>query len=169
MSSPAGHTMDSDALGTGAIAPAHNAMLRQAEVLATRLASGRSARAIVLVSEHHSRLLAALLEIGDRLSDRGHDVVFIDEPGTAGTKLAAAIGAIAEDRPTGRATVLLIPVLGDLDGPTLATLLDNLHLAARDGLPLGCIATGAPQVRALLGAKRSFAERLIEFRSVVCG
>mgnify|MGYP002622223466 CR=1 FL=1 len=160
--------MDSDAPGTSATAAAHNAMLRQAEVLAARLASGRSARAIVLVSEHHSRLLAALLEIGNRLSDRGHDVVFMDQPGTAGTKLAAAIRAIAEARPTGRATVLLIPVLGDLDGPTLATLLDNLHLAARDGLPLGCIATGAPKVRALLGEKRSFAERLIEFRSVVC-
>lgn len=160
--------MDSDAPDTGGLAAAINAILRQAEVLAARLASGRSARAIVLVSEDHSRLLAALLEIDDRLSDQGHDVVFIDQPGTAGTKLATAIGAIAEARPTGRATVLLIPVLGDLDGPTLGTLLDNLHLAARDGLPLGCIATGAPKLRALLGAKRSFTERLIEFRSVAC-
>jgi|JI10StandDraft_1071094.scaffolds.fasta_scaffold783853_2 hypothetical protein len=136
-------------------------MLRQAAVMADRLAARRSARPIVFLSDQPSGLTAILLRIGMHLSSKGHDIVIVDDPQNVGSRIE---GLSSETMGGSRLRLFLIPDIHDLDRRILAKLLDELHLVARDGLPVGCIATGSPETPRLVGDLRSFAERLIEFR-----
>jgi len=136
-------------------------MLTQATVMADRLAARRSARPIVFLSDQPSELMPTLLRIGNHLSSQGHDIVIVHDPPNAGPGIE---GLTSEPMGSPSFRLLLIPDIHQLNRRILARLLDDLHLVARDGLPVGCIATGSAETPKLVGELRSFAERLIEFR-----
>lgn len=136
-------------------------MIRQATVMADHLAARRSARPIVFLSEQPSVLTAILLRIGRHFSSQGHDIVVVDDPPNVGSRIGGMSG---ETMGSSRMRLFLIPDIHELDRRILARLLDELHLVARDGFPVGCVATGSPDTPRLVGELRSFAERLIEFR-----
>lgn len=136
-------------------------MLRQATVMADRLAAGRSARPIVFLSDQPSELIAILLHIGKHLFSQGHDIAIVDDPRNIGSRIEGMFGEAIDGS---KLRLLLIPDIHKLDRSILARLLDDLHLVAREGLPAGCIATGSPETPKLVGELRSFAERLIEFK-----
>ena len=136
-------------------------MLRQATVMADRLVARRSARPIVFLSDQPSELTAMLLGVGKHFSSQGHDIVIVDDSPNVGFRIE---GLSEEAMDGSKLRLLLIPDIHDLDRRILARLLDELHLVAREGFPVGCIATGSPETPKLVGELRSFAERLIEFR-----
>lgn len=136
-------------------------MLKQATIMADRLAAKRSARPIVFLGDQPSALMPILLGIGKHFSSRGHDIVMV---GNSPNISARIEGFSGETMGSSRLRLLLIPDIHELDRRILAKLLDDLHLVARDGLPAGCIATGSPETPKLVGELRSFAERLVEFR-----
>lgn len=136
-------------------------MLRQATVMADRLAARRSARPIVFLSDQPSELTAILLLIGKHFSSQGYDIVIVDDPPNVEARIEGLSG---ETMGSTGLRLFLIPDIHELDRRILARLLDDLHLVARDGFPVGCIATGSPETPKLVGELRSFAERLIEFR-----
>lgn len=136
-------------------------MLRQAIIMATRLAAGRYARPIFFLSDRPPELRSTLLRIWDGLSSLGHDAVIVEEPRTA---FAGTEALCVRTTGSSNAHLLLIPEVHELDQRALARMLDGLHLIARDGLTAGCIATGSPETPRIAGGLRSFAERLIEFR-----
>lgn len=132
--------------------------------MAERLAAGRSARPIAFIGERSSGLGAISLWIGEQLSNQGHRVVLLDCSKTAPIRIANALDAAGNGSQEAKAVVLLVPQIEVLESRVLAALLDGLHLAARNGDPLGCILVGPPSTLAQLGALRSFTEALIEFR-----
>ena len=136
-------------------------MLRLATVMADRLAARRPARPIIFLSDQPSGLTAILLRIGMHFSTQGHDIVIVDDPKNVGSRIE---GLSSETMDSFSLRLFLIPDIHELDRRILARLLDELHLVARDGFPVGCIATGSPETPKLVGDLRSFAERLIEFR-----
>ena len=138
-------------------------MLRQATIMAARLATGRSARPIVFVNERPAELTAILLRIGEDLSSQGHHV---DITGGYRQMRLLRADACVETVGASRARLLLIPEIHGLGQHMMAALLDDLHSVARDGLPVGAIATGSPATLKMMGDFRSFAERLIEFRRI---
>lgn len=135
-------------------------MLRQATIMADRLAAKRYARPIVFLCDQSSELTAILMRIGRHFASRGHEIAIVDEASNVGSQIEEFSGTID----CSRLRLMLIPNLHELDRRILAKLLDELHLVARDGFPVGCIATGSPETPKLVGELRSFAERLFEFR-----
>lgn len=138
-------------------------MLRQATIMAARLATGRSARSIVFVNERPAELTAILLHIGEDLSSQGHDV---EITGDYRQMRLLRADVCVETVGASRTRLLLIPEIHGLGQRMMAALLDDLHSVARDGLPVGAIATGSPATLKMMGDLRSFAERLIEFRRI---
>lgn len=136
-------------------------MLKLAKVMVDRLVVRRSARPIVFLSDQPLELTAILLDIGKHFSSQGHDIVIVDDPPNAGSRIE---GLSEETMDGSKLRLLLIPEIHELDRRILARLLDQLHLVARESFSVGCIATGSPETPKLVGELRSFAERLIEFR-----
>lgn len=136
-------------------------MLRLATIMADRLATRRSARPIIFLSDQPSELMPILLRIGEQCYSKGHHIIIVNDH----SDVEARIECLSRDRVCeSRLRLFLISDIHELDRHILARLLDSLHLAARDCLPTGCIATGSPETPRLVGELRSFAERLIEFR-----
>jgi hypothetical protein len=141
-------------------------MLRQATTMAGRLAAGRSARPLVFVTERPADLRATLLWMGGQLSIQGHRTVLIEGPESARAKISDSLVAAGDGKEAPQVVVLLVPMINALGRPTLAALLDALHLAAMNRDTLGCIAVGRPDSLATLGNLRPFAETLIEFKRI---
>jgi len=139
-------------------------LLRQATIMAGRLAVGRSARSLVFATECPADLRATLLWIGGQLSIQGHRTVLVEGLESAQAKISDALAAAGDAKEAPQVLVLLVPEINVLGRPALVALLDALHLAARNGDTLGCIAVGRPDCLATLGNLRPSAETLIEFK-----
>jgi hypothetical protein len=79
-------------------------------------------------------------------------------------ELFAAIGRAARDR--GKAVALLLDELQYVSETELAALITALHRTSQEGLPIIMVAAGLPQVRALTGRSKSYAERLFSFPEI---
>lgn len=115
------------------------------------------------LSDQPSDLSVLLLRIGEYFSAQGHDIVIVDDPRNVGCRIEGLSGEAVGGS---RLRMLLLQEIHQMDRRILAKLLDELHLTARAGLPVGCIATGHPETLKLVGELRSFSERLIEFRHI---
>jgi len=78
--------------------------------------------------------------------------------------LFAAIGKAAQDRQ--RHVVLLIDELQYLSEAEMSALIMSMHRMAQLGLPVMMFGAGLPQVAALMGRSKSYAERLFDFPQV---
>lgn len=76
-------------------------------------------------------------------------------------ELFSSIGTLAKERKT--AIVLFIDELQVVAEKELASLIMALHMAAQDLLPITMIAAGLPQLPAIMGETKTYAERLFEF------
>ena len=137
-------------------------MLREATIIAARLAAGRAARPIVFISDRPSLLTAPLVGVGEHLSSQGHTVSLVGDDGNLPYSGEALF---REAKGTSQVRLLLVPEINELDLGTLAKLLDDLYQAAREGLPIGCLAAGSPATLKMMGDLREFAESLIQFKS----
>ncbi len=75
--------------------------------------------------------------------------------------LFVALGQAAEEHKTGIA--FLIDEIQFLDRPELEALIAALHQVAQRSLPVTLVGAGLPQLPALAGAAKSYAERLFDF------
>ena len=66
----------------------------------------------------------------------------------------------------GSSIVLLIDEVQYLSEPDFRALIVSLHQATQQGLPLVCFGAGLPQIAALAGDAKSYAERLFDFPEV---
>jgi hypothetical protein len=89
--------------------------------------------------------------MGGQLSIQGHRTVLIEGPESAQDKISDALAAAGDGKEAPQVVVLLVPAINALGRPTLTALLDALHLAARSGDTLGCIAVGRPDLPPILG------------------
>jgi len=80
------------------------------------------------------------------------------------TALFAAIGEAARDQET--AVLIAIDEVQYLDEREFSALIKAIHQVTQEALPVLVVATGLPQVLALAGDAKSYAERLFDFRSV---
>jgi hypothetical protein len=78
--------------------------------------------------------------------------------------LFVALGAAAQERQLG--VVFLMDEIQFLDRPELESLIAALHRVAQRGLPLTLVGAGLPQLPALVGTAKSYAERLFNFPSI---
>ncbi len=78
--------------------------------------------------------------------------------------LFEAIGEAA--RAAGTAIVLVIDELQYLDGRDFGALIMSLHKTTQQGLPVHLVGAGLPQILALAGHSKSYAERLFRYPSV---
>ena len=75
-----------------------------------------------------------------------------------------AVGAAAKE--AGRAVALLIDEVQYLNAADLAALLVSMHKVGQKGLPVLFFGAGLPQLAALTGEAKSYAERLFEYITV---
>jgi hypothetical protein len=80
------------------------------------------------------------------------------------TDLFIAMGEAAKDRGTG--IVLAIDELQYLDEPGLSALITAIHRTTQLQLPIVLVGTGLPQLPALAGNAKSYAERLFRFPEI---
>ena len=80
------------------------------------------------------------------------------------TALLLAAGVAA--REAGTALVLFVDELQDVARDELASLIMALHHAAQEEAPFTLVGAGLPQLRALTGGARPYAERLFDFRFI---
>lgn len=76
----------------------------------------------------------------------------------------AAIGEAAKDKKT--AIILFFDEIHLLERQQLSSLIVALHMVSQDALPIIMIAAGLPQIPALMGEAKTYAERLFEFHSI---
>jgi hypothetical protein len=122
------------------------------------------------------RGLRALAGFAGKLKLTYHDIeVGLDydpEPGLADngelegdlTALLQQVGITA--RAAGTSVVLFIDELQYVKEPQLAALVSALHRCSQEKLPVALIGAGLPQLRALLGEAKSYAERLFDFPAI---
>jgi len=79
-------------------------------------------------------------------------------------ELVTAIGRAAESRH--RAIAIFIDEIQYFKPPELSALIMALHRIAQDRLPVIVFAAGLPQVIALFGNSKSYAERLFDFPEI---
>lgn len=75
-----------------------------------------------------------------------------------------AVGAAAKE--AGRPVALMVDEVQYLNGPDLAALLVSMHKIGQKQLPLILFGAGLPQLAALAGEAKSYAERLFEYINV---
>jgi hypothetical protein len=80
------------------------------------------------------------------------------------TDLFVAMGEAAKDRGTG--IVIAIDELQYLDEPGLSALITAIHRTTQLQLPIVLVGTGLPQLPALAGNAKSYAERLFQFPQI---
>lgn len=123
------------------------------------------------LSEHAKRALRVLKSFttGLKISYGDLQLDVQAEAGTADSgdieadlpELIAALGRAAQARQTGIALVIdEIQFVGERD---MSALIMSLHRVMQDGLPVVMLAAGLPQVVALSGRSKSYAERLFDF------
>lgn len=74
------------------------------------------------------------------------------------------IGKAAQERNT--AVILFVDELHVVDESSLVALIQALHLASQDGLPVMMMAAGLPSIPAQMGQAKTYAERLFEFPKI---
>ncbi len=80
------------------------------------------------------------------------------------TTLFIAIGEAAREQET--AVLIAIDEVQYLPAGDFSALIRAIHQVNQEGLPVLVVATGLPQVLALAGEAKSYAERLFDFRSI---
>jgi hypothetical protein len=125
------------------------------------------------LSEHVKRALRVLKSFMNGVKIKAADIEFsldIDpEIGTADSgdieadlpELLAAVGRAARDRQS--AIAIFIDEIQYFRATELSALIMAMHRIAQDQLPVILFAAGLPQVTALFGNSKSYAERLFEF------
>jgi hypothetical protein len=80
------------------------------------------------------------------------------------TALFLAIGEAAREQQT--AVLIAVDEVQYLKEREFSALIKAIHQVTQEGLPILVVATGLPQVLALAGEAKSYAERLFDYRSI---
>jgi hypothetical protein len=140
-----------------------------------RLALLRLSR-VEAAKELAQRGLRALAGFARALKVKYHDIeVGVDlepEPGLADNgELEGDLGALLEEvgraaRTAGTGVVIFIDELQHVKEDQFAALISALHRCSQEKLPVTVVGAGLPQLRALAGDAKSYAERLFEYPAI---
>jgi hypothetical protein len=123
-----------------------------------------------------ARGLSTLASFAKRLRVKYHDLeVIVDAeptPGEADTgdlelDLSTLVERVGEAaRAAGTAVVVFLDEVQYLEEDQFAALIAGLHRCAQRQLPFGLVGAGLPQLRALAGNSKSYAERMFDFPAI---